>query len=474
MPSPSLTFQRRKPARFVVLAIASTVVACQARQPTLEGLWFSDGYGVFAEIDSTTITLHEITAISCLPSRDEMALTSQEPDGSWRFTVGEDTAAGTFALESESTARLQLAGTASYRTFRRVAARPTVCERPVENTPLTNFDVFWTTYKENYPFFELKGVDWDSVRTAVRRRITNTTTPEELFDLMVEMTAPLEDAHTGISAESIDRRFMGIRADPELSGSTSAEEAMSLLEARFEQTIEIVESRYLQGELRSFCKGHLRFGELPNGLVYVWLDQESGYTDRSGFAAELETLEAALDTIFTASQEAQGLILDVRKNYGGSDILSLALASRLAGKEYLAYAKVARLDPDDPDRRTPPQERYVPVSSRPGFRGPVVQLIGPYTISAGETLTQALMGRDPRIVRVGENTQGVFFDTLGRQLPNGWQFWLPNELFLTREGTFFDGPGIPPDVRVPVFRATDVSGGRDPALEKAIELLGER
>ena len=131
----------------------------------------------------------------------------------------------------------------------------------------------------------------------------------------------------------------------------------------------------------------------------MWLDQEGGYTDRPGFAAELETFEEALDVIFIESREARGLILDVRKNYGGSDILSLELASRLAQEEYLAYAKVARLDPDDPDRRTPPQERYVRVSSRPGFRGPVVQLIGPYTISAGETLTQALMGREPHIVR---------------------------------------------------------------------------
>ena len=242
MPSPSLTSQRRNPALFVVLAIASTGVACQARQPTLEGLWLSDGYGVFAEIDSTTITQYEITAISCVPSLFEMALTSQEPDGSWRLTEGEDTAAGTLALESESTARLQLAGTASYRTFRRVAARPTVCEEPVENTPLTNFDLFWTTYKEHYPFFELKGVDWDSVRTAVRPRITDTIAPEELFDLLAEMIAPLQDLHTGISAESIERRFQSMRADPELSGSTSWEQARSLLEPRLEQAIEIVES----------------------------------------------------------------------------------------------------------------------------------------------------------------------------------------------------------------------------------------
>ena len=254
MPSRSLTLQRRNLALLVALAIAGTEVACQAHQPTLEGLWLSDGYGLFAEIDSTTIRLFEITAVSCVPSAEEMTFTSKESDGSWRLTVGEDTAAATLAVESESTARLRLASVASDRTFQRVAARPTVCEQSVEDTPLANFDVFWTSFKEHYPFFELKGVDWDSVRSVVRPGITNTTSPEELFDLLAKMIAPLQDVHTGISAESIDRRFMGIRADPELSGSTSAEEAMSLLDARFEHAIEIVESRHLQGELRSFCR----------------------------------------------------------------------------------------------------------------------------------------------------------------------------------------------------------------------------
>ena len=468
-----LTFPRCNPALCVVMALAVTGVACQDSETSLEGLWLSEGYGTLAEISSTTVTLYEITAISCLPSSDEVVAATREPDGSWRLTFGNG-AAGTLTPESESTARLQPFGTASYRTFRRVAGRPAVCEEPIQNTPLTNFDVFWTTYKEHYPFFELKGIDWDAVRAEVRPRITEATRPEELFDLLAEMIAPLEDVHTSISAKAPDRYFHCFRPDPELPGVTSVAEAWTQLEGRFDRALEIIESGYIQGELHSFCQNHLRFGQLAGGLVYVWLDQESGYTDRPGFAAQLETFEEALDSIFTESGEARGLILDVRKNFGGSDILSLALASRLTESDYLAYAKVARLDPDDPDRRTPPQERFVRAGTRPGFLGPVVQLIGPYTVSAGETLTQALMGRKPLIQRVGENTQGVFSDVMGRRLPNGWLLGLPNELFLTNDGTSFDGPGIPPDERVPVFRADDLDAGHDPALEKAIELLVSR
>src|SRR5262249_41536045 len=94
------------------------------------------------------------------------------------------------------------------------------------------------------------------------------------------------------------------------------------------------------------------------------------------------------------------------------------------------------------------------------------------TISAGETMTQALMGRTPHVLRIGENTQGVFSDVLVRKLPNGWMFGLPNEVFRTPEGTTFDGPGIPPDIDVPVFADADLAAGRDPALERAIVELG--
>ena len=80
------------------------------------------------------------------------------------------------------------------------------------------------------------------------------------------------------------------------------------------------------------------------------------------------------------------------------------------------------MDPVDRMQWTPGQPSIVRPGARLGFKGPVVELTGPLTISAGETLTQALMGRTPRVIRIGENTQGVFSDVLFRTLPNGWHF----------------------------------------------------
>jgi C-terminal processing protease CtpA/Prc len=82
------------------------------------------------------------------------------------------------------------------------------------------------------------------------------------------------------------------------------------------------------------------------------------------------------------------------------------------------------------------------------------------------------MGREPHVTRIGLNTQGVFSDVLGRTLPNGWSFGLPNEVYLIKDGKAFDGPGVPPDVRVPFFSREELESGRDAALDKAMEILG--
>ena len=84
----------------------------------------------------------------------------------------------------------------------------------------------------------------------------------------------------------------------------------------------------------------------------------------------------------------------------------------------------------------------------------------------------ALMGRTPSVTRIGNHTQGVFSDVLGRALPNGWSFGLPNERFLTVDGLSFDGPGVPPDIETAVFTPADLESGVDSALETALELLG--
>src|SRR5262249_44374285 len=144
-------------------------------------------------------------------------------------------------------------------------------------------------------------------------------------------------------------------------------------------------------------------------------------------------LEEALDGIFKGASNWSGLVIDIRINSGGFDEFGVAIASRLASSDYLAWEKAARNDVRDPDHHAPPQRLMVRVSQKAGFRGPVVLLTSPHGVSAAETFAMALLGRDPHVTRIGANTQGVFSDELVRRLPNGWTFGLSNEIYLTKE-----------------------------------------
>ena len=60
----------------------------------------------------------------------------------------------------------------------------------------------------------------------------------------------------------------------------------------------------------------------------------------------------------------------------------------------------------------------------------------------------------------------------GCLFPMCWFGGLPNEVFGTTDGKTFDGPGIPPDIDVPVFVDDDMTAGREPSLLQVIRQGG--
>ena len=420
------------------------------------GAWESDGYGYVFQAGEDTLRVFEATELSCLPGF-VAARVPAEGDALAGYRLVD--APYTLMLvpgEMPERMRVRIDGTASDIVLRKIDVAPSRCREPAVDTPQSSFDVFAATWAEHYPFFELKRADWQAIVAANRPRITDSTAPAELFAVLQGMIEPFEDAHTYLSAPADSLRFGGQRLGPNRLARTEYAAARALVD------------RHLQSGLRAWCNGQVEFGMLRPDVGYLRIRSFSQYVADGGFVEGLAALHAALDTIFTGSDRWRGLVIDVRINGGGADPYGLAIASRLATAEYEAYAKQAWRGPGA--GWTPPQPSLVRPSERPGFRGPVVELTGILSVSAAETFTQALLGRRPAVVRVGEPTQGVFSDVLSRRLPNGWRFGLPNERFVT-DGRSYDGPGIAPDSLVPVFAPADLAAGRDRALETAMAIL---
>jgi len=426
-----------------------------------EGWWLSEGYGLLAELDTGGLRMYQLTSVSCIPSwtgTQDKRLSS----GSMTVFVSDRETFKIIRASNPNFLRLHSDGTASDIVLHHISKPPETCGRSPINTPQENYGIFWQTFAEQYPFFHLHHMDWRAVDQKFRPMVTATTGPDQLFQIFRQMIEPLKDAHTGLEAEDIKAQFDGWREDPN-----------DLQEKDWKAAVSVIESKYIGGSIKPFCKGRLQFGLLRGAIGYLRITTFYDYADERGFTNQLQCLQHSLDTIFGGAEKLSGLIIDVRLNKGGDDPLGIEIASRLTDKRYLAYTKSARnsTDMDAPLRLTEGQPTWVEPSGRPGFKGKITLLIGPDTVSAGETFTMALMGREPRVVRVGQNTQGVFSDVLNRSLPNGWRFHLPNEIYFTADGKAFDGTGIPPDIHVRFFSAVDLQIGRDSALESAMQRL---
>jgi Peptidase family S41/Tricorn protease C1 domain len=450
-----------------------------ARAQSLDGFWESDGYGLLVEIRGGKMSVSQITSISCFPwwtaerpeSRsNESEVVFKRGDADIRLTTG----------SSSDTLLLREGPTISNKILRRVSAPPKNCSEKLANTPQNNYAVFWQTFAEQFALFPLYHTDWTAVDRKYRPQVTGSTTPEELFGILREMIQPFHNAHTNINASSLNRQYLGYRPDSEIglklqaTSSLSIKEILDLFNKKAQRTKDIIEAKYSDFKLRPYCNDMIYFGMLRNSIAYLRIQGFDGYTKDGSFEQGAISLETALDDIFKDAEQMNGLVIDVRVNPGGADPFCLAIASRLTGTKYMAYSKVTRNNLSGPLRFTAPQPAWVDISRKPGYRGKVILLIGPDTISGGETFAMALMGRRPPVTFVGENTQGVFSDVWARKLPNGWTFGVPTELYLTESGKSFDGDGVPPDIRVPVYSKADLESSRDGTLEKALEIIGRR
>ncbi|MFJ9030728.1 S41 family peptidase [Streptomyces sp. NPDC102274] len=445
----------------VALPTAPADATSRPLPPT--GIWRMDGYGTVLAADDGVLREYQTTAVGCLegvPARRTGGDT-----GSARYTNDGGDVFTLRATDSRDRASMRVDGSAGDRTLLRIAALPDSCAQEQAGDPVATFDVFWQTFEENYPFFAAKGIEWSAVRERYRPTVHEDTTEAELFAVFREMVRPLYDAHVAVLGGSA-----GVFAQSRPGTAVPGPELDN-------RTREYVERRDLGGrQLQEFARGRIGYADLPGGQGYLRVSGFSGYTEEDTYAADSAELDRALDEILTRERTAglSGLIIDLRVNGGGSDILGQRIAARLTDRPYFAYAKRARNDPADPTHFTRPQPLYIQPARTPRFTGPVAVLTAGTTYSAGETFTQALIDRPGRTVRIGESTQGVFSDVMERGLPNGWSVLLPNEEFLTRSGETFDGRGIPAHIPEQVFTEEEFDQRRDSAFDRATEVLPAR
>ncbi len=182
--------------------------------------------------------------------------------------------------------------------------------------------------------------------------------------------------------------------------------------------------------------------------------------------AELTALEDGLAQALGEMRSVSGLIVDVRNNNGGKDFLSMAIVRHFIDGPRHVFSKQARLG----SGRTPLVDVTLQPSDGVSFLGPVAVLTSNSTVSAAETFS-LMMRSLPNVTLIGEATQGALSDALEKKLPNGFEFTLSNEFYLSNAGEWFEGSGIPVDIDVPFFSQADRDEGMDSGIETAFAWL---
>jgi hypothetical protein len=455
------------------LILAPVLAACAPTQASfeassLDGLWASNGYGLMLEINRADVRVWQTTSGSCLLAFNARRL-QDLPEGAEAVFVTPEQA-GQLTVMIKKTAfddlrQLQVLGTASEIGLKRLTSKPSVCAAAVDKNPIRNLEVFAENFREFYPSFQSKKIDWEVAVTQAKQSLGNSSDEQTLFQTLQNLIAPLEDAHTFVAAPSLnDLEFQGFRNSP-----TSPRSFPDLIERR--EAIAGIIGKTVPGGLQEYANKKLRFGWLDRaaGIGYLRVTGFEKFSSDGRFSAQLEALEGALDKIFTP--DLRKLVIDVRINPGGFDAFGLAVISRLTDTKLTAYRKFARaFSADKPDAITAVQDVLVTPSSRLRFTGPLVVMTSSFTVSAAETFVLGLMQR-PNTTRIGTNTQGALSDMQTRVLPNGWSFGVPNETYETPNGQRFEGIGIAPEMEVSSFTDDQLAQSQDLPLEAALKKL---
>ena len=172
-------------------------------------------------------------------------------------------------------------------------------------------------------------------------------------------------------------------------------------------------------------------------IAYAWLWSCAGEAHKQLLA----------DFIAGEAERAEAMVIDFRDGWGGCNPDFVTLFSAL---------------PPRLDMRMRTQES----SYQPSFRGPLVVLINGRTTSGKEIVTHSLK-RHGRVTVVGSPSAGAVAAGKPNRLSDGSMLYVAVGTILV-DGVALESHPIAPDV--PVDDQLEYAGGRDPQLERALDV----
>lgn len=320
-------------------------------------------------------------------------------------------------------------------------------EADVPNKPVNVFDYLWNKVDQQYAFFDLKGVDWDSVYEVYRPKVSEDDMHvDSLFQVCAAMLNTLQDGHTNLISKF------------DVSHNDSVYYRMY---ANRNINTEVVVLNYLT--VNYHTSGGFTHNAIRDGKV--------AYIRYASFMDDITTDN--LSNLLDYYQDCKGLILDLRQNGGGNiDNIRILLSifynhgqplyqtQIKSGPDHNEFTELTTVYAEDIDYDDPFTEEP--------YTKPVAVLIDRGSYSATSFFALCTMAY-PNIRLFGDYSGGGLGLPNGGVLPNGWTYRFSITRTLDMNGNNYEN-GVPPDVRV-ILDPACTAQGVDNVIEVAADWI---
>ena len=173
-----------------------------------------------------------------------------------------------------------------------------------------------------------------------------------------------------------------------------------------------------------------------------WEEYETVLETKSGLIQlddELKGVDFIMNTILSDLAKTQSIIIDLRFNGGGYETVALQLLSHFVKQpKHILSIKAKK------GQGYTKNQKYVLKPATNVYEGKVIVLTSHSTASAAEIFALGTVAY-PKIKRFGSSTNGIFSEILWKNLPNGWEFSLSNEVYSDPNGNIYEITGVPPN-----------------------------
>jgi hypothetical protein len=306
-----------------------------------------------------------------------------------------------------------------------------------QNANHRDFEGVWSKYKQVYPFFEFKNINWDSIHSKYKP-LAEQAMGDEIYPVIFNMLAELKDGHVALITEGgfPVRTYTPERMKKDL-------DAFSINVVRKYYTKEV-----------SYA--------MDQTVEYTLLNDSIGYIYISTFRGEYTKWKSEFTQIFKSLKNAKSIIFDVRGNMGGEVnnyiFLIQCIATNNIEAVYYNYgiADTVTISPQNP---------YFASKQK-------VVLINGASSSAAEGFP-AWMSMLDDVTLIGDTTSGLG-GILGADytMPSGKSVTVVAGYGVGLNGQIVEWNGVSPKIRVEQTEK-DIKQNKDLQLEYAIHLLNK-